>query len=163
MNQFLIFHGCMAESKGLVALYWLWLLLHFLPALIPNAFKRDVVQSYFDSGRLVDEQGVEDAFELLHEPNERVRTGIWANNAESPRIIMNCDDLSKVVEYSGEFKLNIECNHATLSEASPGIWHIPFENPSLGATRGSFTTDKEGTPKSSLLQGLVIVYVPKPV
>ena len=42
--------------------------------------QRDVVQSYLDSGRPVDEQGVEDAFELLHETNERVRTGIWVGD-----------------------------------------------------------------------------------
>jgi len=28
----------------------------------------------------VDEQGVEDAFELLHEMSERVRTGIWVGD-----------------------------------------------------------------------------------
>ncbi|TYJ17985.1 hypothetical protein E1A91_A09G090900v1 [Gossypium mustelinum] len=43
-------------------------------------YNRDVVQSYLDSGRPVDEQGVEDAFELLHENNERVRTGIWVGD-----------------------------------------------------------------------------------
>jgi len=42
--------------------------------------QRDVVSSYLDSGRPVDEQGVEDAFELLHEVNERVRTGIWVGD-----------------------------------------------------------------------------------
>lgn len=42
--------------------------------------QRDVVSSYLDSGRPVDEQGVEDAFELLHEMNERVRTGIWVGD-----------------------------------------------------------------------------------
>jgi len=43
-------------------------------------YNRDVVSSYLDSGRPVDEQGVEDAFELLHEVNERVRTGIWVGD-----------------------------------------------------------------------------------
>jgi len=42
--------------------------------------QRDVVASYFDSGSPADEQGVEDAFELLHEMNERVRTGIWVGD-----------------------------------------------------------------------------------
>lgn len=42
--------------------------------------QRDVVSSYLDSGRPTDEQGVEDAFELLHEMNERVRTGIWVGD-----------------------------------------------------------------------------------
>ncbi|KAH9714549.1 Coatomer subunit beta'-2 [Citrus sinensis] len=41
---------------------------------------RDVVSAYLDSGRPVDEQGVEDAFELLHETNERVRTGLWVGD-----------------------------------------------------------------------------------
>ncbi|KAI9107554.1 hypothetical protein K1719_021591 [Acacia pycnantha] len=41
---------------------------------------RDIVVSYLDGGRPVDEQGVEDAFELLHEINERVRTGIWVGD-----------------------------------------------------------------------------------
>ncbi|TQE04442.1 hypothetical protein C1H46_009962 [Malus baccata] len=43
-------------------------------------YNRDVVSSYLDSGRPVDEQGVEDAFELLHEMNERVRTGLWVGD-----------------------------------------------------------------------------------
>ncbi|KAG6733793.1 hypothetical protein I3842_01G241200 [Carya illinoinensis] len=43
-------------------------------------YSRDVVSSHFDSGRPVDEQGVEDTFELLHEVNERVRTGIWVGD-----------------------------------------------------------------------------------
>lgn len=42
--------------------------------------QRDVVSAYLDSGRPVDEQGVEDAFELLHETNERVRTGLWVGD-----------------------------------------------------------------------------------
>ncbi|PNY10723.1 coatomer subunit beta -2-like protein, partial [Trifolium pratense] len=43
-------------------------------------YNRDVVASHIDSGRPVDEEGVEDAFELLHEMNERVRTGIWVGD-----------------------------------------------------------------------------------
>ncbi|KAK4784753.1 hypothetical protein SAY86_019121 [Trapa natans] len=43
-------------------------------------YNRDIVSSHLDSGRSVDEQGVEDAFELLHEVNERVRTGIWVGD-----------------------------------------------------------------------------------
>ncbi|KAK6153692.1 hypothetical protein DH2020_013331 [Rehmannia glutinosa] len=42
--------------------------------------KRDVVSAHLDSGRPVDEQGVEDAFELLYEINERVRTGLWVGD-----------------------------------------------------------------------------------
>ncbi|XP_062103459.1 coatomer subunit beta'-1-like [Humulus lupulus] len=43
-------------------------------------YNRDVVSSFFDSGSSVDEQGVEDAFELLYEINERARTGIWVSD-----------------------------------------------------------------------------------
>ncbi|CAL9104963.1 unnamed protein product [Musa textilis] len=43
-------------------------------------YNRDVVFSYLESGKPVDDQGVEDAFELLHEVNERVRTGIWVGD-----------------------------------------------------------------------------------
>jgi coatomer subunit beta' len=43
------------------------------------ALQRDVVASYLEGGKPVDE-GVEDAFELLHEVNERVRTGIWVGD-----------------------------------------------------------------------------------
>ncbi|KAH9666194.1 Coatomer subunit beta'-2 [Citrus sinensis] len=43
-------------------------------------YNRDVVSAYLDSGKPVDEQGVEDAFELLHETNERVRTGLWVGD-----------------------------------------------------------------------------------
>ncbi|CAI8601204.1 unnamed protein product [Vicia faba] len=43
-------------------------------------YNRDVVSSYLDSGGSVDGQGVEDAFELLHEMSERVRTGVWVGD-----------------------------------------------------------------------------------
>ncbi|XP_047316950.1 coatomer subunit beta'-2 [Impatiens glandulifera] len=43
-------------------------------------YSRDAVTSYLDSGRPVDELGVEDAFELIYEINERVRTGIWVGD-----------------------------------------------------------------------------------
>ena len=42
--------------------------------------QREKVSYYVDGGRPIDEQGVEDAFELLHETNERVRTGIWVGD-----------------------------------------------------------------------------------
>ena len=42
--------------------------------------QHDVVISYLDNGRPIDDEGVEDAFELLHEMNERVRTGIWVGD-----------------------------------------------------------------------------------
>ena len=42
--------------------------------------QRDVVSAHLDSGRSVDDQGVEDAFELLYEINERVRTGLWVGD-----------------------------------------------------------------------------------
>ncbi|KQK19911.1 coatomer subunit beta'-1 isoform X1 [Brachypodium distachyon] len=43
-------------------------------------YNRDVVAAYLEGGKPVDEEGVEDAFELLHEVNERVRTGIWVGD-----------------------------------------------------------------------------------
>ncbi|KAG8069621.1 hypothetical protein GUJ93_ZPchr0006g41678 [Zizania palustris] len=43
-------------------------------------YNRDVVASYLECRKPVDEEGVEDAFELLHEVNERVRTGIWVGD-----------------------------------------------------------------------------------
>ncbi|KNA15992.1 hypothetical protein SOVF_093220 [Spinacia oleracea] len=43
-------------------------------------YNRDAVASYVDSGKPIDEQGLEEAFELLHETNERVRTGIWVGD-----------------------------------------------------------------------------------
>ncbi|THU45313.1 hypothetical protein C4D60_Mb02t16520 [Musa balbisiana] len=47
---------------------------------IDVSVKRDVVSSYLENGKPVDDQGVEDAFELLHEVNERARTGIWVGD-----------------------------------------------------------------------------------
>nr|QEX51140.1 coatomer subunit beta'-1-like isoform X1 [Cymbidium ensifolium] len=43
-------------------------------------YNREIVSSYLDSGVTSDEQGVEDAFELQHQINERVRTGIWVGD-----------------------------------------------------------------------------------
>ncbi|KAM7480429.1 hypothetical protein LguiA_028642 [Lonicera macranthoides] len=43
-------------------------------------YNRDAVSAHLDSGRSADDQGVEDAFELLYEINERVRTGIWVGD-----------------------------------------------------------------------------------
>ncbi|KAL6584698.1 hypothetical protein OROMI_003987 [Orobanche minor] len=43
-------------------------------------FNHNVVSAHLDSGRSVDEEGLEDAFELLYEINERVRTGIWVGD-----------------------------------------------------------------------------------
>ncbi|CAL9117847.1 unnamed protein product [Musa textilis] len=43
-------------------------------------YNRDAVSSYLESGKPVNDEGVEDAFELLHEVNERVRTGIWVGD-----------------------------------------------------------------------------------
>lgn len=51
----------------------LWSLMRFI-------WQRDIVSSYFDNGKLLDEQGIEDAFELLYEINERVRTGLWVGD-----------------------------------------------------------------------------------
>lgn len=43
-------------------------------------YNRDAVAAHTESGKPLDEQGVEDAFELLHEIPERVRTGIWVGD-----------------------------------------------------------------------------------
>ncbi|AQK59845.1 Putative coatomer beta subunit family protein [Zea mays] len=43
-------------------------------------YNRDVVSSHLDRGGSAGEEGVEDAFELLHEINERVRTGLWVGD-----------------------------------------------------------------------------------
>ncbi|KAI3928793.1 hypothetical protein MKW98_024394 [Papaver atlanticum] len=43
-------------------------------------YNRDIVSSYLDGAKPTDDQGVEDAFELLHETNERVRTGLWVGD-----------------------------------------------------------------------------------
>ncbi|KAF6173073.1 hypothetical protein GIB67_009993 [Kingdonia uniflora] len=43
-------------------------------------YNRDIVSSFLYSRIPADEQGVEDAFELLHETNERVRTGLWVGD-----------------------------------------------------------------------------------
>ena len=43
-------------------------------------WQRDLVSSYLDSGRSIDGQGVEDSFELLHEINDPVRTGLWVGD-----------------------------------------------------------------------------------
>ncbi|CAH2036488.1 unnamed protein product [Thlaspi arvense] len=43
-------------------------------------YNRDLVSSHFDSGKSTEEEGVEDAFEVLHEHDERVRTGIWVGD-----------------------------------------------------------------------------------
>nr|GMD37286.1 coatomer subunit beta'-2 isoform X1 [Ipomoea batatas] len=43
-------------------------------------YNRDVVSAHFDGGRSVDDQGIEEAFELLYEISERVRTGIWVGD-----------------------------------------------------------------------------------
>mmetsp|Transcript_26629 Transcript_26629/g.32327 ORF Transcript_26629/g.32327 Transcript_26629/m.32327 type:complete len:931 (-) Transcript_26629:369-3161(-) len=41
-------------------------------------YNRDLVEEYISSGKdLDDQEGIEDAFELLHEVHERVRTAVW--------------------------------------------------------------------------------------
>ncbi|GBG77621.1 hypothetical protein CBR_g24067 [Chara braunii] len=43
-------------------------------------FHRDVVTAHLDSGKTIDDDGIEDAFELLHEVPERVITGVWVGD-----------------------------------------------------------------------------------
>lgn len=38
------------------------------------------MESYLGSNKPVDEQGLEEAFELLHDVPERVRTGVWVGD-----------------------------------------------------------------------------------
>ncbi|XP_076921616.1 coatomer subunit beta'-1-like [Bidens hawaiensis] len=43
-------------------------------------YNRDVVSAHLDSGRSVDEEGIEDSFKILSEVSERVRTGLWVGD-----------------------------------------------------------------------------------
>ncbi|KAI3911794.1 hypothetical protein MKW92_045212 [Papaver armeniacum] len=43
-------------------------------------YHRDVVANHLDTREEIGEEGVEDAFELLNEVNERVRTGLWVGD-----------------------------------------------------------------------------------
>uniref|UniRef100_A0A061QYC6 Coatomer subunit beta' n=1 Tax=Tetraselmis sp. GSL018 TaxID=582737 RepID=A0A061QYC6_9CHLO len=43
-------------------------------------FQRDVVEAFVQSGAEIDEDGIEDAFDLVCEINERVRSGIWVGD-----------------------------------------------------------------------------------
>ncbi|KAI3425793.1 hypothetical protein D9Q98_007768 [Chlorella vulgaris] len=43
-------------------------------------YNRDVAESYLASGQEVDEDGIEDAFELTAEIPEKIRTGIWVGD-----------------------------------------------------------------------------------
>ncbi|XP_024973461.1 coatomer subunit beta'-2-like [Cynara cardunculus var. scolymus] len=43
-------------------------------------YNRDVVSAHLDSGRSVDEQGIDQSFEPLYEVDERVRTGLWVGD-----------------------------------------------------------------------------------
>ncbi|KAH9325677.1 hypothetical protein KI387_005855, partial [Taxus chinensis] len=43
-------------------------------------YNREVVSAYLESGQPIDEEGVQDAFELLYEINEKIRTGLWVGD-----------------------------------------------------------------------------------
>ncbi|KAL8232387.1 hypothetical protein R6Q57_002165 [Mikania cordata] len=43
-------------------------------------YNRDVVSAHLDSGRSVDEEGIEDSFKILSEVSEKVRTGLWVGD-----------------------------------------------------------------------------------
>uniref|UniRef100_A0A0D6QYI2 Coatomer subunit beta' n=1 Tax=Araucaria cunninghamii TaxID=56994 RepID=A0A0D6QYI2_ARACU len=43
-------------------------------------YNREVVSAYLESGQPLDDEGVQDAFELLYEINEKIRTGIWVGD-----------------------------------------------------------------------------------
>jgi coatomer subunit beta' len=71
--------------------------------------QRDVVVSYLDGGKRVDEEGVEDAFELLHEVNERVRTGLWVGDC----FIYNNSSWRLNYCVGGEVKIVYSSTHAS--------------------------------------------------
>ncbi|XP_071733464.1 coatomer subunit beta'-2-like [Rutidosis leptorrhynchoides] len=43
-------------------------------------YNRDVVSAHLDSGRPVDEDGIEESFDILSEVSEKVRTGLWVGD-----------------------------------------------------------------------------------
>ncbi|KAI3684257.1 hypothetical protein L6452_33478 [Arctium lappa] len=43
-------------------------------------YNRDVVSAHLDSGRSVDEQGIDQSFKPLYDIDERVRTGLWVGD-----------------------------------------------------------------------------------
>ena len=61
-------------------IYYYLLCIHITCLLHCFLSQRDIVAAHVDAGSSLDEQGVEDAFELLHEVSERVRTGIWVGD-----------------------------------------------------------------------------------
>lgn len=61
-------------------LFYLFFLRKYDKSTLFQNLQRDVVYAHLESGNSADEQGVEDAFELLYEINERVRTGIWVGD-----------------------------------------------------------------------------------
>jgi coatomer subunit beta' len=73
-------------------------------------FQRDVVTSYLESGKPVDEQGVEDAFELLHEISERVRTSVWVGDC----FIYN----------NSAWRLNYRVGGEVSCDSHGTIWHL---------------------------------------
>ena len=43
-------------------------------------YNRDLVTTYFDSGQAIGEEGVDDAFEVVHEISEAIRTCVWVGD-----------------------------------------------------------------------------------
>lgn len=50
------------------------------PLLVSLLLQREVVSAFFEAEPAGNDEGVEDAFELLHEVSERVRTGVWVGD-----------------------------------------------------------------------------------
>ena len=46
----------------------------------PTRLQREAVATFLEEGGATDEQGLADAFELLYEVSERVRTGVWVGD-----------------------------------------------------------------------------------
>lgn len=82
MNLNCAFHCIIVLTYFCLCIVWCFAgeVVSHLTKVCMQILQRDAVSSYLDSGRPVDEQGVEDAFELLHEVNERVRTGLWVGD-----------------------------------------------------------------------------------
>ncbi|KAK9066084.1 hypothetical protein SSX86_015486 [Deinandra increscens subsp. villosa] len=43
-------------------------------------YNRDIVSAHLESGRSVDEEGIDDSFKILSEVSERIRTGLWVGD-----------------------------------------------------------------------------------
>ncbi|GFZ11814.1 coatomer, beta' subunit [Actinidia rufa] len=107
----------------------------------------DVVSTCLDSGRPVDEQNIEDAFELLYEINECVWIGIWVgdcfiyNSFSRPNnlitvFVMGYTLLLGLIEY------NTLVMHGDLEQANEILPSIPKEHHNRSQPRAPFLVHK---------------------